>query len=222
MSQVTAQQLDTLYQAVSDLYASEDDLPFHGWHHIDFVYAKTAIFADDLGADKNLAQAAALVHDLNYLAKRHALSYPEDGQHMRVDLLQRSGFSDEVIAQIEMIVTTGEVGRGGEHLLLEAKALSDADILFKIIPTTPLLFTTCFLAQNHSNIRKLANRVVTVQKPLIDQDIYFYSDTAKNLYIKWAHMNLALWENVLESLDDPDIVKMLAQAGFDCDDTLQV
>lgn len=213
---ITSDQLQTLYHAVKELYASVDDLPFHGWHHIEFVYAKTAIFADDLGADKNLAQAAALVHDLNYLAKRNEWSHPEAGQEMREEILQNCGFSAAVTGLIENIVLTGEMGRGGEHMTLEAKALSDADCLFKILPTTPVMFSSRYIGQLNRSLRKLATRVVTEQDQPVHQDQFFYSQKAKRDYMGWAKINLSLWQAVQESLNDPDIVKMLEQAGINC------
>ncbi|HEY1096638.1 MAG TPA: HD family phosphohydrolase [Alphaproteobacteria bacterium] len=213
---ITTDQLQALYKTVKELYASVDDLPFHGWHHIEFVYTKTAIFADDLGANKNLAQAAALVHDLNYLAKRNQWSSPEAGQEIREEILHECGFSAALIGLIENIVLTGELNRGGDHLSLEAKALSDADCLFKILPTTPVMFAPRFIAQNNSSIRKLSGRIVGEQSKLVDQDIYFYSALAKKDYMRWARLNLDIWQAVQESLADPSIVKMLEQAGINC------
>lgn len=61
MSPITDQHRDIVFTAVRDLYHNSDDLPFHGWHHIEFVYRKSAVFAVDLGADSNLTQVAALV-----------------------------------------------------------------------------------------------------------------------------------------------------------------
>lgn len=212
---VTQQQLEALHSTVKTLYAEHGDLPFHGWHHIAFVYEKAALFAVDLGADGNLTQAAALVHDLNYLTKQKTWSRPGDGKALRQDVLQQSGLSVEQSDAIESIIIEAEMGRGGLHLSPEAKALSDADTCFKCLPVVPVLFAHRFMAQNNVTVRQLADLIVSAQKPMLEQDLYFYSTTAKALYSEWARTNLKLWEHIQQCLDDPSITKMLAHAGIE-------
>jgi uncharacterized protein len=216
MTAVTADQLQALYQAVRDFYTASGDLPFHGWHHIEFVYRKSLVFAEDLGADKNLTQVAALVHDLNHIEIKGDWSCAEKGQSLRYNLLHQQGISETIINQIEEIVISADMRTKNPVITVEAKALHDADVLFKILPVTPIFFASRFISQTNYNIRKLADKVVNEQKPLFDQDIYFYSTKAKALYLSWGKNNLALWEHVRESLNDPDIIHLLEQVGFDC------
>lgn len=203
-----------VYDVVNDVYKGTDDLLFHGWHHIEFVYTKVGIFAKDLGADVYLAQISALLHDLNYVTKRQVWSTASEGSALRRDILTCCNFSPDVILDIESIIeeAAGE-NRHGE-ISQTAKALSDADTLFKALPTTPVLFASRFLQQTGYNIRKLANKVVDEQAPLFEKDIYFYSETARRLYLPWAETNLRLWKSVVEALEDPDVIKMLHQAGL--------
>ncbi len=216
---VTIEQRDRVYAAVDTVYKEAGDLPFHGWHHIVFVYRKSAVFADDLGADIALTQMAALVHDLNYLAEKGVFTHPVAGQTIRQKILSDCGLSFEVIETIENIVITAEIGKGHDGLSLEAKALSDADTLFKALPVTPILFASRFITQTNYNIRKLAAKVISDQKTLIESDTYFYSHKAKTMYKAWAKTNLDLWQSVVESFADPDVINLLQQAGFACDKT---
>jgi len=59
---------------------------------------------------------------------------------------------------------------------------------------------------------RLANKIIDEQKPLMDNDTYFYTKLAKEKYLKWARVNLTMWENVLEALEDSDINEMLKSA----------
>lgn len=47
-------------------------LPFHGWHHVRFVRSKAVAFATSNGSDVSVVEAAALVHDVNYLVRRNS------------------------------------------------------------------------------------------------------------------------------------------------------
>lgn len=103
--------------------------------------------------------------------------------------------------------------RGSRELSDEAKALADADTLFKAIPTTPILFASKFITQNKYDVEKLGHKIVEEQKPLMDSGTYFYTNIAKEKYLKWAKTNLEIWLNVLESLNDKDIKEMLKTAS---------
>jgi HD superfamily phosphodiesterase len=57
-----------LRERLEQLYKSyADTLLFHGWHHITFVARNSLEFAEELDVNKELVEAAALVHDLNYV-----------------------------------------------------------------------------------------------------------------------------------------------------------
>ncbi|MGM0422458.1 MAG: HD family phosphohydrolase [Pseudomonadota bacterium] len=217
MTSVTSSQCAVLYNAVKQLYADSPFLPFHGWHHIEFVYKKAAVFAADLKADIPFTQSCALVHDMNYLARPGAYSPPAAGKTLRQEILSKSGFDQDHIDQIETVVVTAETAVRDAEISLEAMALADADTLFKVLPTTPILFTSRFMDQNNYNIGRLAQKIVAEQQPLIAQDIYFYSALAKDRYMGWARTHLHLWQAVQGSLADPDIAEMLKDAGFNED-----
>jgi uncharacterized protein len=119
---------------------------------------------------------------------------------------------EEEVARIEKIVMEENVATRGDDISAEARALSDADTLFKALPITPILFASKYIQENKVDIQKLADKIVEEQKPLFDKGIYFYTDLAKNNHMKWAQGNLTLWENVKESLEDKDVQELLAIA----------
>ena len=187
----------------------KDVLLFHGWHHVQFVTSKATQFARSLGADEELVEASALVHDLNYIIEVN--SEPEKGAELRASVLAEANFDATSIERIEFIVHEAHTANRGTEISPEAMALSDGDALFKSLPITPILFASKYLSQNKVDIEKLAHKVVSEQKPLLEQDIYFYSDQAKT-YLCWAKVNLELWANVEEALKDDDVSKLIETA----------
>lgn len=200
--------INKLKEALRLLYLEhKDNLLFHGWHHVDFVRKKAMEFARAIEANVFLVESAALVHDLNYIVETN--SEPEMGKDLRSNYLSEAGYSAEEISQIENIVMEADIGNRTGTLSKEGMALSDADTLFKSLPTTPILFAGRYIDQNKIDIAKLADKICSEQKKLMEQGIYFYTDLAKQKYIKWAETNLALWSNVNEALKDEDVVEML-------------
>ena len=205
---MTLARITHLRQILENLYIERGkDLPYHGWHHIYFVAKKAVLFAGELGADVEIVEAAALTHDLNYLVEPY--SEPEAGKQLRESYLGKAKFNAKEIQEIETIVMQGHMGTRHADISDAAKALSDADTLYKSLPTTPILLTGNFIAQNKVDIETLAAKIVREQRPLMDQDIYFYTDAAKSRYMHWAKVNLAMWENVLEATHDPDVEETL-------------
>lgn len=139
-------------------------------------------------------------------------SEPEVGAELRAQVLQQSGYSEEEIKQIEQVIMGGHTATRGADTTKEVKALSDADTLFKALPITPILFASKYIQQNKVDINKLAHKVVSEQKPLLEQDIYFYTEIAKQKYLHWAKVNLDLWVNVQEALGDEDVQYLIETA----------
>ena len=205
------QKINKLNDVLKKLYYKKSkELLFHGWHHIHFVRKKSKIFAQSINANVFIVESAALVHDLNYLAKEN--SHPEDGKELRKEILTECKYSDEEIEIIEKIIKEEHIATRDENISDEAKALSDADTLFKALPFTPILFASKYIEENNIDIKQLANKVTSEQNRLLESGIYFYTKIAKEKYLDWAKINLKLWNNVNESLEDPDIEEILSIA----------
>jgi uncharacterized protein len=205
MAQRTKQLHNTLEAVYQDY---QDTLLFHGWHHITFVARKSLEFADELDVDKELVAAAALVHDLNYIVD--AKSLVDAGRDLRTKYLAGAGFASNEIEHIETIVHTASTEHRNATISDEAKALSDADALFKVLPVGPLILSSRFITETGTDIRKWADRIIREQQPLLDQGTFFYTDTAKQRYLEWAEVNLHLVRIIQNSFDDPDIQLFLA------------
>lgn len=205
------QKLDTLRVQVKALYDKHTaTLLFHGWHHIQFVAVKAKLFAESVGANQALTEASALVHDLNYIVEVN--SEPEVGAELRATILSTASYSVPEITQIESIIMEAHTATRGNTISLEGKALSDADTLFKALPITPILFASRYITQNKVDIARLAHKVVSEQQPLFDNEIYFYTDLAKEKYLGWAKANLQLWANVEAALEDTDVKELITTA----------
>lgn len=56
--------------------------------------------------------------------------------------------------------------------------------------------------------------IIENQEKLVEDDCFFHSDLAKHDYMHWARSHLTLWRGVNESLDDPDVIALLDDAGY--------
>lgn len=199
-----------LKRELERLYRKYDKrLPFHGWHHIEFVREKAVEFATSIGADVFLAESAALCHDLNFVVKKN--SNPEVGEKLRRKILLNCKYSPDEIEQIEKIILESHTGYRGRKISPEGKALSDADSLFKILPITPILFSKEYINQNKIDIQKLSRKINSEQRRLLKNNIFFYTPFAKKKYLSWAKTNLDLWSKVEEALKDKDVLKLIAK-----------
>lgn len=184
-----------------------DQLPFHGWTHISFVRTKAVEFARLNGSDAVLVELTALVHDLNYVAAPGSAA--SAGKALRADILREAGVAASAIGRVESIVVEATTANRHRDISLEAQALSDADTLFKSLPTTPVLLAKKYMDENELSIRDLAAKIVGEQQPLDDEGIYFYNEDARRKYATWSRANLELWRCIAEALDDPAVAALV-------------
>ena len=204
--------IDEVREQVRELCAAQPDrLPFHGWHHVGFVYDKAAGFAAANGSDVAVVRTAALVHDVNYVVRRNSAAAA--GRDLRLALLSRAGVTDDAAEWIDAVVCEAEMAARHRDISLEAQALSDADTLFKALPVTPVMLAHRYLTENGISLAQLAAKIVGEQRHVHDAGFYFYSDAAAATYSRWAAANLELWACVVEALDDPAVTELLATVG---------
>jgi uncharacterized protein len=184
-----------------------DAVPFHGWAHTEFVRAKAVEFATERRADVDLVEAAALVHDLNYLVAPN--SKPGAGRGMREQLLETCGFSADQVERIEQIIDGAHMEHRQADVDVETACLSDADTLYKVLPITPVLFSHRYLAENRMKLDELATKIIREQVEKLKDNYYFYDQRLTARYRPWADANLGLWEAILASLSDPDVASLV-------------
>lgn len=198
--------------AVRSTYRSFDrPLPFHGWHHIEFVREKALEFAERNGADRSIVEIAALVHDLNYLVEPD--SPARAGRQLRHRVLLAAGVAPGDRQRVEDVVQEAETCRRGADITMEAQALSDADTVYKVLPITPVMLSHRYLAETGVDLAALAKKITTEQRPLQEQGIYFYDPQAAIRYGRWASANLNLWEAIVEAVDEPAVQRLLEELG---------
>lgn len=203
------------YKNIFELYhlpENQSKLLFHGWHHIQFVHNKAVEFAIELKCDVEKVAVSALVHDLNYIFSDKL--EPEAARAQILEYVIKAGFDDIYAKSVADLIEDGHLAyRGSRELSDEAKALADADTLFKALPTTPILFASKFMTQNKYPVEKWATKVISEQRPLLESGNYFYTKSANDKYLSWAKTNLEMVELVLESLKDEDVKEMLKTAS---------
>lgn len=203
------------YKNIFELYhlpENQSKLLFHGWHHIQFVHNKAIEFATELKCDVEKVAVSALVHDLNYIFSDKL--EPEAARAQIIVYVSKAGYDQKYSEEVADLIEDGHLAyRGSRELSDEAKALADADTLFKALPTTPILFASKFMKQNSYPVEKWAAKVIDEQKPLIESGNYFYTKSAKDKYLSWAVVNLQMVETVQESLKDNDVKEMLKTAS---------
>ncbi|WP_181772167.1 HD domain-containing protein [Amycolatopsis pittospori] len=205
---IPSQTIDAVEHRVRQLcWRYADKLQFHGWHHVSFVRAKAAGFAEHNGADRAVVEVAALVHDVNYIVHRN--SPAAAGRDLRMEILRECGVDDAVARWIDELIDEAEMATRGRHISLEAQALSDADTLFKALPVTPVVLAHRYLRENGLSLRELAHKIVGEQRDVHDSGYYFYNPKAAATYSRWALANLQLWQCIKEAVDDPNVVELL-------------
>jgi uncharacterized protein len=182
-------------------------LPFHGWHHVNFVRTKSVEFAAVNGSDVSVVETAALVHDVNYIVHRN--SSAAAGVELRKQILAQAGVNLIIAEWIEDIVREAEMAERHRDISLEAQALSDGDTLFKALPVTPVMLAHRYLEETGVSLRELAHKIVSEQQDVHDDGYYFYNPDAAATYNRWAETNLQLWQCIKESLDDPTVEQLL-------------
>lgn len=187
-------------------------LPFHDYNHIVFVARWAVNFAQQNGADLPTVKAAALLHDLNYIVD--PTSDVDTGKDLRREVLLEAGIPDREIDNLELIIRSADVRHSAPCSLLEAQALSDADMLYKILPVTPVLFSHRLLNESKSNIRDLAIRILREQLPRFETGSLFYNSEANERYHRWAATNFSLWRDIVDCVDEPTVFDLLANISL--------
>jgi uncharacterized protein len=158
-----------------------------------------------------VVEVAALVHDLNYLIRRN--SPAAAGRRLRLAILAAAGIVGRIARWVDDVVNEAEMCTRHRDISLEAQALSDADTLFKALPTTPVVLAHRYLEENRITLRALATKIVGEQRGRYDSGYYFYNPSAAATYSRWALANLELWRCILESLDDPSVEELLHETA---------
>jgi uncharacterized protein len=106
--------------------------PVHGLDHALRVYKMAEKLGDELGADMEVLQAAALLHDASGAAPGEGDargSHEQDSADFAREVLLDEGWQEEQIAAVQHCIRTHRYRNQEEPETLEAKILFDADKL---------------------------------------------------------------------------------------------
>lgn len=128
--------LEQLKKKVDELYLarSEGRADWADWvykHHVFVVAGYAGELADRFGADKELAMAAGMLHDIaDAVMKRENPEHEEKSMEIAAGLLRDAGFSDEEIKiVVDDAIRLHGCHNGTAPHTLEGKVLSTADAL---------------------------------------------------------------------------------------------
>jgi HD superfamily phosphodiesterase len=131
MSRLTTlkEKIDALYKAKNPARAEWADWLHE--NHVFLVAEKAGELADRFGANKELAMAAGMLHDVaDAVMGRHDARHAEESERMARALLRECGFSEEEIQTVvdDAIVFHG-CHQGNAPKSLEGKVMATADAL---------------------------------------------------------------------------------------------
>lgn len=107
----------------------------HDWRHVERVRNVAFHIAKREGADREIVEAAALLHDIGRkeeMESKGAICHAEKGAVMARDILEKLGIDKEAIEAIAHCVASHRYRKGNIPETLEAKVIFDADKLDSI------------------------------------------------------------------------------------------
>lgn len=131
--------LENLKKKVSDLYLSKNESR-DGWadwmyeNHIFLVADKAGGLADKYGANRELAMASAMLHDIaDAVISRFTDTHEEESFKIAKTFLKESGFSDEEIAiVVDDAIKLHSCRNGNIPKTLEGKVMATADAVIHL------------------------------------------------------------------------------------------
>lgn len=128
--------LEQLEKKVDDLYLAQNEsrADWADWvyaHHVFVVADYAGELADRFGADKELAMAAGMLHDIaDAVMKRENPEHEEKSMEIAAGLLWDVGFSDEEIKiVVDDAIRLHGCHNGTAPATLEGKVMATADVL---------------------------------------------------------------------------------------------
>jgi uncharacterized protein len=97
----------------------------HGFEHTQRVYNLVSDMGKELGANQEILQFSALLHDIARGQPNHAIN----GAKQAHDILKKLGMDNQIICKIENNIRSHSFSCGEKARTLEAQILADADKL---------------------------------------------------------------------------------------------
>jgi len=126
---MSAKPVPKLYVAdIEHYYVDEGG---HGWDHVVRVHRMAMWIAGEVGADKEIVEAAALLHDIARAREERGecQCHAQEGDIMARPILVTTGFSADQVERIGHCIAVHRFSKRLKAETLEAQVLQDADRL---------------------------------------------------------------------------------------------
>lgn len=172
------EQITTLVRQKSDEYQANDPGHYDFWNeHLKYVYSEAIELAKKYGADLEIVQLGALLHDIALLEKVGTKTdHHENGKKLAEQILREYNYPEDKLEQVLGCVLHHRSSKNTENL--EELCVADADILAHF-DNIPMLFDSAY---NRHDIVGL-NNIRDYMRNTFVKDFNDLSDKTKNDFV---------------------------------------
>lgn len=185
-------------------YGTADPLFNYRWEHVTTVVTLALKLADLTGADKEVVEAAAWLHDIR---KNAGAKHPQEGAKAAHEILPTTDFPKKKIGHVARVIRS-HMGLWRRKPLkdLEAQVLWDADKLAKIGLTSAFHFTPLSVVKgNGRTIEALITSARANNSWLPKTVASMHTEPAKRAAKKRLKRFNRLWDNLEAELAGDDL-----------------
>lgn len=185
-------------------FGTADPLFNYRWEHVTTVVALALKLAELTGADAEVVEAAAWLHDIR---KEAGPKHPQEGAKFAHEILPKTDFPKAKIGHVARAIRS-HMGLWRRKPLqdLESQVLWDADKLAKIGLTSAFHFTPLILMkENGSTIRDLITTAQANQKWQTKTVASMHTEPAKRAAQKRFKAYKKLWKKLEQELQGADL-----------------
>lgn len=144
----TVKQIEMLVRQKSDEYQANDPGQYDFWNgHLKYVYHEVTKLAEQYGAELEIVQLGALLHDIALLEKVGTkANHHENGERLAEQILREYDYPEDKLERVLGCVLHHRSSKNAENL--EELCVADADILAHF-DNIPMLFDAAY------NLRKM-------------------------------------------------------------------
>lgn len=144
----TVKQIEMLVRQKSDEYQANDPGQYDFWNgHLKYVYHEATKLAEQYGAELEIVQLGALLHDIALLEKVGTkANHHENGERLAEQILREYDYPEDKLERVLGCVLHHRSSKNAENL--EELCVADADILAHF-DNIPMLFDAAY------NLRKM-------------------------------------------------------------------
>lgn len=186
------EKLDQVREEAKKFFGNVD--PSHDWNHVERVHQMARKLAQEEGADIEVVNLAALLHDIGRAKEDSGeIEHHEVwGARKAEEILENLGYREEMIEKVTHCIRSHRYSREPEPETLEAKILSDADNL-DALGATGIARAFCYAGESQEPIvdpkvppekdgsEKVETSLNHLEKRILKIKDRIYTDTAKQM-----------------------------------------